>query len=79
MAIHSSILAWRIPWTEDPGELQSMVSQRVGHKRAHTQHTYQKKKTFSENLQGLSWNQNGLSQEDTMFVLNRVYDVAVSP
>ena len=29
MAIHSSILAWRIPWTEDPGGLQSIVSQRV--------------------------------------------------
>ena len=29
MATHSSILAWRIPWTEDPGGLQSMVSQRV--------------------------------------------------
>ena len=31
MAIHSSILAWRIPWTEEPGGLQSMGSQRVGH------------------------------------------------
>ena len=31
MATHSSILAWRIPWTEDPGGLQSMGSQRVGH------------------------------------------------
>ena len=31
MAPHSSILAWRIPWTEEPGGLQSMVSQRVGH------------------------------------------------
>ena len=30
MATHSSILAWRIPWTEEHGELQSMVSQRVG-------------------------------------------------
>ena len=28
---HSSILAWRIPWTNGPGRLQSMVSQRVGH------------------------------------------------
>ena len=28
---HSSILAWRIPWTEDPGGLHSMGSQRVGH------------------------------------------------
>ena len=31
MATHSSILAWRIPWTEEPGKLQSMGSQRVGH------------------------------------------------
>ena len=33
MATHSSILAWRIPWTEEPGELQSRGSQRVGHNR----------------------------------------------
>ena len=31
MATHSSILAWRIPWTEEPGGLQSTRSQRVGH------------------------------------------------
>ena len=31
MANHSSILAWRIPWTEEPGGLQSTGSQRVGH------------------------------------------------
>ena len=31
MATHSSILAWRIPWTEEPGGQQSMGSQRVGH------------------------------------------------
>ena len=31
MATHSSILAWRIPWTEEPGGLQSMGLQRVGH------------------------------------------------
>ena len=31
MAAHSSILAWKIPWTEEPGRLQSMGSQRVGH------------------------------------------------
>ena len=30
METHSSVLAWRIPWTEDPGGLQSMGSQRVG-------------------------------------------------
>ena len=31
MATHSSALAWKIPWTEEPGRLQSMESQRVGH------------------------------------------------
>ena len=31
MATHSNILAWRIPWTEEPGGLQAMGSQRVGH------------------------------------------------
>ena len=31
MATHTSILAWRIPWTEELGRLQSMGSQRVGH------------------------------------------------
>ena len=31
MATNSSILAWRIPWTEEPGGLQSMGSHRVGH------------------------------------------------
>ena len=31
MVTHSSTLAWRIPWTEEPGRLQSMESQRVGH------------------------------------------------
>ena len=32
MATHSSTLAWKIPWTEEPGGLQYMGSQRVGHK-----------------------------------------------
>ena len=31
MAIHSSTVAWKIPWTEEPGRLQSMGSQRVGY------------------------------------------------
>ena len=39
MATHSSVLVWRIPWTEEPGRLQSMGSQRVGHDRART-HTH---------------------------------------
>jgi len=41
MATHSSILAWKIPWTKDPGRLQSMGSQRVGHDWAK-----EKKKNF---------------------------------
>ena len=35
MATHSSIIAWKIPWTEEPGRLQSMGSQRVRHDLAH--------------------------------------------
>ena len=35
MATHSSTLAWKIPWTEEPGGLQSMGSRRVGHKLIH--------------------------------------------
>ena len=31
MAIHSSIIAWKIPWTEEPGRLESMGLHRVGH------------------------------------------------
>ena len=38
MATHSSILAWKIPWMEEPGRLQSMGSQRVGHDWATSLH-----------------------------------------
>ena len=37
MATHASILAWAIPWTEEPGRLQSMGSQRIRHDLACTQ------------------------------------------
>ena len=37
MATHSSILSWKISWTEESGRLQSMESQGVGHDRAYTQ------------------------------------------
>ena len=39
IATHSSILAWRIPWTEEPGGLQSMGSQRVRHKLVTNRHS----------------------------------------
>ena len=41
MATHSSILAWRIQWTEEPGRLQSIGSQRVGHNWATNTFTFQ--------------------------------------
>ena len=44
MATHTNILAWKIPWKEEPGRLQSMGSQRVGHKATNT-HT-QNSSTF---------------------------------
>ena len=51
MATHSSILAWEIPWIEEPGGLQSMGSQRVRHDRAHTDtHTYPKQKARPLNI-----------------------------
>ena len=40
MATHSSILAWRIPWTEEPGGLQSMESQTIRHDLATKQQQY---------------------------------------
>ena len=52
MATHSvGILAWRIPWTEEPGRLQSMESQRVGHNLA----TKQQKQTQHDGQLTVSW------------------------
>ena len=44
MATHSSILAWKIPWTEEPGRLRCMESQRVGL----STHTHTQGKVFHE-------------------------------
>ena len=46
MTTHSRILAWRIPWTEEPGGLQSMGSQRAGHAVA-TEHMAQSSRIVS--------------------------------
>ena len=45
MATHSSILAWRIPWTEEPGGLQYMGCKRVGHDLATEQQSHPPPKT----------------------------------
>ena len=50
MATHCSILAWRIPWTEEPGGLQSMELQSVGHDRATNTSTYKEKQCVTEAL-----------------------------
>ena len=61
MAIHSSILAWRIPWTEEPGQLQSVGSQRVGCDWVTNTHTHTFLSTgYISTLQGLSYLQNVL-------------------
>ena len=46
MATHSSILAWRIPWTEEPGRLISVGSRRVGHDWATKHSTFLHKNMF---------------------------------
>ena len=56
MATHSSILAWRIPWAEEPGRLQSMGSQRVGHDWAsNTDTLYNKNEVFTVDGCTLIW------------------------
>ena len=51
MATHCSILAWEVPWTEEPGGLQSMGLQRVGHNSA----TKQKQLLLDNLLGSLTW------------------------
>ena len=57
-ATHSSILAWEIPWTEKPGELQSMESQTVGSNWAHIHNNYHW--ATREGLEGSNCFSNGL-------------------
>ena len=52
MAPHSSILAWKIPWTEEPGGLQSMGSQRVGHNQVTSTNTMDHGNSEIENAMG---------------------------
>ena len=54
MATHSSIIAWRIPWTEEPGGLQSMESQRVRHELAAKQQAPIRTSTIQRLMTGTS-------------------------
>ena len=53
MSTHSSILAWKIPWTEEPGGLQSMRSQRVGHEEV-TKHSTTQQRLYLQ-IRSYSW------------------------
>ena len=55
MALHSSTLAWKIPWTEEPGRLQSMGSQRVGRDFTFTFHFHALEKEMATHSTVLAW------------------------
>ena len=57
MAPHSSTLAWKVPWTEEPGRVQSMGSLRVGHDRAITLtfHFHALEKEMATHSSALAW------------------------
>ena len=57
MATNSSVLAWRIPWTEEPGELQSTGSQRVGHDLATKQQAQLAPYKAIRGIKTFSWGQ----------------------
>jgi len=73
MATHSSVLAWRIPWTEEPRGLQSTGSQRVGHNWAtntthiHTRHV----QGIRSSCVGVKW--AAFSQNPPWFFINSLY------
>ena len=52
---HSSILAWEVPWTEEPGRLQSRVSQRVGHDLMTNTTTTIFKRVVGDKIRGITW------------------------
>ena len=57
MATHSSVLAWKIPWTEEPGRLKSMRLQRVGHDlmTEHTRPSGSNNYSFHSSFQAQGW------------------------
>ena len=62
MATHSSILAWRIPGTEEPGGLQSMGSLRVGHDFTFTFHFHALEKEMATHSSVLAWRIPGMRE-----------------
>ena len=67
MATHSSALAWKIPWMEEPGRLQSMGLRRVGHDRAtslslFTFHFHALEKEMATHSSVLAWRLTGMGE-----------------
>ena len=62
MASHSSTLAWKIPWTEEPGRLQSMRSLRVGHNFTFTFHFHALEKEMATHSSVLAWRIPGIGE-----------------
>ena len=69
MATHSNILAWRIPWTEEPGGLKSMGSQTVKHDRV-TRHIYNTKSNIYKDVLAIQKNSKVLSTLLLFYVKN---------
>ena len=62
MATHSSTLAWKIPWTEEPGGLQSMGSLRVRHDFTFTFHFHALEKEMATHSSVLAWRIPGMGE-----------------
>ena len=62
MAPHSSTLAWKIPWMEEPGRLQSMGSLRVRHDLTFTSHFYALEKKMATHSSVLTWRIPGMRE-----------------
>ena len=62
MAPHSSTLAWKIPWMEEPGRLQSMGSLRVGHDFPFTFHFHALEKEMATHSSVLAWRIPGMGE-----------------
>ena len=62
MATHSSTLAWKIPWTEEPGRLQSMGLLRVGHDFPFTFHFHALEKEMATHSSVLAWSIPGTAE-----------------
>ena len=62
MARHSSTLAWKIPWTEEPGRLQSTGSRRVGHDFTFTFHFCALEKEMATHSSVLAWRIPGMGE-----------------